>query len=115
MSGLRSRIQKAEESLNILDTGIEEYQAALKKWFAGEIEFHPEPLSSQKVNYTEITVMVLHELEKEAKLEGREFEPRFGSRGMTVRESLANEGIIVPEKLGYLDTESEKPRRLTRH
>lgn len=45
--------------------------------------------------------MVLHELEEEARLEGREFEARFGSKGMTVRESPARNGIIVPEKSGY--------------
>lgn len=48
MLSLKSRLRKAEESLNIIDTGIEEYRAALKKWFAGEIESHPKPPSSKK-------------------------------------------------------------------
>ena len=96
---LERRLQKAEESLGNPDSSIEDYKAALKKWFAGEIEYAPEPPSSLgfqgNLNKAEVAVLALHELEKAARLEGREFEPRFGSKGMTVKDSLDLKGIEI--------------------
>ena len=92
------RMRKAEERLGKIDSGIEEYRAALRKWFMGEIESVPDPPSSRDFSFAETTIMVLSELEKEAKLEGREFEPRFGSKGITVTESLAQEGFPPPKE-----------------
>lgn len=99
MTFLERRLRKAEESLGNLDFGIEDYKAALKKWFAGEIESIPDPPSSlgsrSNLNVAEVTVLALYELEKAARLEGREFEPRFGSKGITVKDSLELKGIGV--------------------
>ena len=97
MTFSEQRLKKVEESIGNLDSGCEDYMAELKKWFNGEIEFAPEPPSllgsPGNLNKAEATVLALHELEKAARLEGREFEPCFGSKGMTVRESLELKGI----------------------
>lgn len=99
MAYFDKRLKRIEELLDNLNPDIEDYKAALKKWFAGEIETAPEPPSSLgsrgNLNMTEVTVIALHELEKAARFEGREFEPRFGFKGMTVKESLVHEGIGV--------------------
>jgi hypothetical protein len=111
MTSLSRRIEKAEESLGGLDSRIEEYKEGLKKWYSGEIEFLPEPPTSLgapgKPNNNEVTVFALHELRKEAMLEGREFEPRFGSKGMTVSESLIQKRNSVTGEHSY--DEFKKP------
>jgi len=102
MAFLRQRIRKAEDSLEFLDCNIDNYKSAVKQSFAGEIEIVPEMPSSLgsrgNLNITEVTVLSLHELEKAARLEGREFEARFGSKGMTVTETLAPRAVIIPEE-----------------
>jgi hypothetical protein len=91
MALLASRLRKAEEQTGVDGSDARLYIEAYKKYLRGDdngeaVQALPPYNPSKKgLTLTEVLIFAMHEVKKEARLEGKELVLRFGADGSTVK------------------------------